>query len=80
MNYPLWNYYETPQHHQELVGRARTLIPFLACGDLSAWDSDMSYPLQLGDQPYEYREPVQKPIDPPYKTAIELKQRNLLNI
>ena len=42
-------------------------VPFLACGDLSAYDSDKSYPLNLGaaKDTYKYHEPVQKPIDPP---------------
>lgn len=25
----------------------RTLIPFLVCGDVSAYDSDVTYPLQV---------------------------------
>jgi tRNA (cytidine32/guanosine34-2'-O)-methyltransferase len=39
---------------------------FLACGDLSGWDSDMTYP-----QHNETLEPVQPPIDPPYKTYFD---------
>jgi len=55
----------------QFVGPNRYIVPFLACGDLSAYDSDKSYPLNLGDgSEYKYHEPVQKPIDPPYKTAI----------
>ena len=46
-------------------------MPFLACGDLSAYDSDMSYPL---DESYVYTPPTQAPIDPPYKTALEAKR------
>ena len=46
-------------------------MPFLACGDLSAYDSDMSYPL---DESYVYTPPTQAPIDPPYKTALETKR------
>lgn len=53
----------------QFVGPNRYIVPFLACGDLSAYDSDKSYPLNLGAE-YKYHEPVQKPIDPPYKTAI----------
>ena len=53
----------------QFVGPNRYIVPFLACGDLSAYDSDKSYPLNLGSE-YKYHEPVQKPIDPPYKTAI----------
>lgn len=38
-----WNQWEGPN---------RVIVPFLACGDLSAYDSDMTYPL---DANYEYR-------------------------
>lgn len=54
----------------QFVGPNRVIVPFLACGDLSAYDSDKSYPLNLGSSMYKYHEPVQKPIDPPYKSAI----------
>lgn len=47
------------------------IVPFLACGDLSAYDSDKNYPLNFKGQ-YEHREPVQKPIQPPYKEAMSL--------
>lgn len=44
------------------------IIPFVACGDLSAFDSDSTYPLSVKGE-YEHREPVQKPIRPPYEEA-----------
>ena len=31
----------------ELSGVNRVIVPFLACGDLSAYDSDMTYPLEV---------------------------------
>ena len=34
---------------QDLEGPNRVIVPFLACGDLSAYDSDMTYPLQVRD-------------------------------
>jgi hypothetical protein len=62
-------------------------VPFLACGDLSGWDADRSYRLELPDsqqqqqgtgQPpaaaagaYVPLEPVQKPMAPVYRTAVE---------
>ena len=55
----------------ELEGPNRIIVPFLACGDLSAYDSDTTY--QLSDD-YVYHPPTQDPIDPPYKTALELKR------
>ena len=30
-----------------LEGVNRVIVPFLACGDLSAYDSDRTYPLQV---------------------------------
>ncbi|XP_014286245.1 tRNA (cytidine(32)/guanosine(34)-2'-O)-methyltransferase [Halyomorpha halys] len=47
------------------------IVPFLACGDLSAYDSDKTYPLNFNGK-YEQREPVQKPIEPPYMEAMSL--------
>ncbi len=44
------------------------IIPFIVCGDLRGYDSDMSYPL---DENYEHREVVQKPTAPPYKEVLE---------
>lgn len=38
-----WNQWEGPN---------RIIVPFLACGDLSAYDSDMTYPL---DEEYRFR-------------------------
>lgn len=58
-----------------LEGPNRFIVPFLACGDLSAYDSDKTYPLKLEDgKEYTYREPTQKPINPPYKAALEKKR------
>lgn len=51
----------------QLEGPNRIIVPFLACGDLSAYDSDMSYNLE---EDYQWRPPTQAPIDPPYKTVI----------
>lgn len=31
----------------QLEGINRVIVPFLACGDLSAFDSDKTYPLQV---------------------------------
>ncbi|KAJ3672541.1 hypothetical protein LUZ60_007262 [Juncus effusus] len=52
-----------------LEGGNKVYIPFLACGDLSGYDSDRSYPLSN-----RVLDPVQPPINPPYKTALQLKK------
>lgn len=50
-------------------------IPFLACGDLSGYDSDRSYPLsKSAEGTYQILDPVQPPIAPPYKRALEMKK------
>lgn len=50
----------------------RWIAPFLACGDLSAWDSDATYKLPPG---HVSLPPVQPPTAPPYKAAIERRRR-----
>ncbi|XP_068634970.1 uncharacterized protein [Aristolochia californica] len=59
-----------------LEGPNKVYIPFLACGDLRGYDSDRSYPLPapVEGTSYQSLEPVQPPIAPPYKTALELKK------
>ncbi|EXJ91183.1 23S rRNA (-2'-O)-methyltransferase [Capronia coronata CBS 617.96] len=49
----------------------RWIAPFLACGDLSAWDADATYRLPAD---YVSLPPVQPPTAPPYKEAIERKR------
>lgn len=59
-----------------LEGPNKVYIPFLACGDLCGYDSDRSYPLpQVADgTTYKSLDPIQPPIAPPYKRALELKK------
>ncbi|XP_014256577.1 putative tRNA (cytidine(32)/guanosine(34)-2'-O)-methyltransferase [Cimex lectularius] len=47
------------------------IVPFLACGDLSSFDSDTAYPLSL-PQKYKQRDPVQRPILPPYMESLNI--------
>uniref|UniRef100_A0A3B4A3W5 Putative tRNA (cytidine(32)/guanosine(34)-2'-O)-methyltransferase n=1 Tax=Periophthalmus magnuspinnatus TaxID=409849 RepID=A0A3B4A3W5_9GOBI len=64
----------------QLEGPNRVIVPFLACGDLSAYDSDRTYPLQLDDsKEYQYTPPTQLPIQPPYQQACHLRRNNLLS-
>ncbi|CAK7566672.1 MAG: tRNA (uridine-2'-O-)-methyltransferase trm7 [Sporothrix epigloea] len=49
----------------------RWIAPFVACGDLSAFDSDASY--KLPDN-YVSLDPVQPPTAPPYKRALEMRK------
>jgi tRNA (cytidine32/guanosine34-2'-O)-methyltransferase len=46
----------------------RNIIPFVVCGDLRSYDSDMSYSI---DENYEHTDIVQKPTAPPYKDVLE---------
>jgi tRNA (cytidine32/guanosine34-2'-O)-methyltransferase len=51
----------------------RWIAPFLACGDLSAWeDADATYRLPKDRVSLD---PVQPPTEPPYKMAIQRKRR-----
>lgn len=54
--------------NNQLIGPNALTVPFAACGDLSGFDSDKSYPLQLEGEgnEYTYRDPVQPPIHPNY--------------
>ncbi|KAL6802395.1 FtsJ-like methyltransferase domain-containing protein [Trichoderma sp. SZMC 28012] len=52
------------------VNGSRWIAPFIACGDLSAFDSDASYQLP---EDYVSLDPVQPPIAPPYKRALEMR-------
>ena len=64
----------------KLSGANRVLVPFVACGDLSSYDSDMNYPLKSDKSEWEYKSlpPTQGPINPPYEKACELRKKNLL--
>ncbi|XP_056302224.1 putative tRNA (cytidine(32)/guanosine(34)-2'-O)-methyltransferase isoform X2 [Danio aesculapii] len=63
----------------QLEGPNRIIVPFLACGDLSGFDSDRTYPLQLdSSKEYQYLPPTQPPIRPPYQQACQLRKSNLL--
>ncbi|KAI7862122.1 FtsJ-like methyltransferase-domain-containing protein [Spinellus fusiger] len=59
-----------------LAGPNRTIVPFIACGDLNGYDADRTYPLQTS---YTSLDPLQPPITAPYKTAMELKRNNFYN-
>lgn len=60
-------YDDTPEDKER---NTRWIAPFIACGDLSAFDSDASYQLP---EDYVSLDPVQPPIAPPYKRAIEMR-------
>jgi tRNA (cytidine32/guanosine34-2'-O)-methyltransferase len=52
-----------------------SMVPFIACGDLSEWsptgeilDADKSYP--IADSASNYIPPIAPPIDAPYRTSI----------
>lgn len=49
----------------------RWIAPFLACGDLSAFDADASYHLPRDRVTLD---PVQPPTAPPYKRALEMRK------
>jgi tRNA (cytidine32/guanosine34-2'-O)-methyltransferase len=52
-------------------GGKRWIAPFLACGDLSAYDSDATYHLPKDRVSLD---PVQPPTAPPYRRALEMRK------
>lgn len=64
---PTYTYFEEP----------RVVAPFIACGDLSAYDSDATYTIEKGLQTASL-DPVQKPMTPPYKRAVEMRRQGLI--
>ena len=63
--------YSPQQFHSEAESH---IVPFLACGDLSGYDSDKSYPLES----LVYQEPVQQPLHPPYDEYQQCVKEGLL--
>lgn len=55
----------------------RMVAPFIACGDLSEYDSDATYTLDRSVGRLSL-DPVQSPVAPPYKTAVEMKRKGLM--
>lgn len=51
----------------------RNIAPFIACGDLSSYDSDATYTIESGAERVSL-DPVQSPTAPPYKKALEMKR------
>ncbi|XP_025208571.1 putative tRNA (cytidine(32)/guanosine(34)-2'-O)-methyltransferase [Melanaphis sacchari] len=45
------------------------ITPFVACGSLSGFDADKTYPLEIDGLQYTQRNPVQGPIAPPYEKS-----------
>ena len=50
----------------------RWIAPFIACGDLSAWDADATYHLP---KDHVSLDPVRPPMNPPYKKALEERRK-----
>lgn len=55
----------------------RSVAEFIACGDLSEYDSDATYTLDRATASLSL-DPVQSPTAPPYKTALELKRKGII--
>lgn len=56
---------------QRFAVENRWIPSFIACGDLSAWDSDASYALPPD---HVSLDPVQPPTAPPYRRALEMRK------
>jgi len=64
--------------YSDLQGVNKVIVPFMACGDLNSYDSDMTYPLSLEGREYVQLPPTQSPIKPPYEKACQLKRKNMI--
>lgn len=60
-----------PEDEEDARQNGRWIAPFLACGDLSAFDADASYHLPKDRVTLD---PVQPPTAPPYKRALEMRK------
>ena len=60
------------EFEEDEVDDKRWIAPFVACGDLSAWDSDATYHLPKDRVSLD---PVQPPTAPPYKRALEMRRQ-----
>jgi len=60
-----------PEDEEDARRDGRWIAPFLACGDLSAFDADASYHLPKDRITLD---PVQPPTAPPYKRALEMRK------
>ena len=64
----------------DALGPGNVIVPFVACGDLSGFDADKSYPLTLTSpdggevKEYVYHSPVQPPIHPNYYDYLQRRQ------
>ena len=58
-----------------LDGSNAVVVPFVACGDLSGFDADQSYPLQIeGEAEYKHLPPVAAPLSASYIDAVRKKR------
>ncbi|CAG8953575.1 hypothetical protein HYFRA_00010032 [Hymenoscyphus fraxineus] len=60
-----------PEEESNARKNGKWIAPFLACGDLSAFDADASYHLPKDRVALD---PIQPPTAPPYKRALELRK------
>ncbi|KAL3421843.1 FtsJ-like methyltransferase [Phlyctema vagabunda] len=60
-----------PNVEKQTHDAGRWIAPFLACGDLSAFDADASYHLPKDRITLD---PIQPPTAPPYKRALEMRK------
>ncbi|EGY14272.1 tRNA (uridine-2'-O-)-methyltransferase TRM7 [Verticillium dahliae VdLs.17] len=63
--------YDDVDETSDMDKNIRWIAPFIACGDLSAFDSDASYQLP---EDHVSLDPVQPPTAPPYKRALEMRK------
>ncbi|KAJ1551722.1 putative tRNA (cytidine(32)/guanosine(34)-2'-O)-methyltransferase, partial [Nowakowskiella sp. JEL0078] len=70
---PLLDFTYGPEN--QLTGANQFIVPFVSCGDLSSFDSDQTF-----EEVERTLQPVQNPIFPPYKTAMDQKRRTTKDV
>ena len=60
------------EDNEDEIENNRWIAPFVACGDLSAWDADATYHLP---KDHVSLDPVRPLMNPPYKAALEERRR-----
>ncbi|KAL9611697.1 MAG: hypothetical protein Q9167_003659 [Letrouitia subvulpina] len=64
--------FDEDEVEEDAIYENRWIAPFVACGDLSAWDADATYHLPKDRVSLD---PVQPPTAPPYKRALEVRKQ-----
>jgi len=63
---------EESKESKEIMKFEPENVKFVSCGGDKAYDSDKNYALEIEGEKYEFHEPTQAPINPPYKEYLKM--------